>query len=609
MIQFDSEDKPNTLDHLTKRELEVLKCIAGGMKNKEIAESLYISVRTVEFHRGNINRKLQTNRVSELTQLATVLELEERTNKESRKTSDYIRMEQSLQIERRRLNAALEAIDDGLIVTDRKGRIVTLNLTAEILTGYIKASAIGKPAMKVVSLIDAQSRTILDNPIDRTLRTGIKTQPIHNPILIDKTQKETIIKVSAYPIQRKQNDIIGVILVLKIPDRFSNIKEAFLKEKEFESLGILSGKIAHDFNNILTSILGNINIAKISLSQDSPTYENLDIAEQSVFRAKKLSNRLLTFASGGAPVKEPWEIRKTIDNSVDYITMSSNVKFKYLIDSNLWTVDADPKQMSNVMNCLITNAIQAMTEGGIITITGENITINSSKTFQLPKGEYIKLIVKDEGTGIDSKNLPKIFNPFFTTNKSNIGLGLSIVYSIIKKHNGTITVKSEPGKGSEFCIILPKDQKEKKIESAGITSYSYNNSKRILFMDDEEIIRQVARGMFEILGYETVMARNGEEAIQLYKESLKQKKYFAAVFLDLTICGGLGGKETIKKLIAIDPGIIAVVSSGYSNDAVLNQYYDFGFQYYLPKPYQIKDIREIIKKLSSTKRTISNDKI
>jgi len=373
-------------------------------------------------------------------------------------------------------------------------------------------------------------------------------------------------------------------------------EEELFKVQKLESLGVLAGGIAHDFNNILTIILGNIEEARISLPPGKKAGEQLTVAEQAAIKARGITQQLLTFAKGGAPIKKVVSLPQFIRESVDFSLRGANVRAEYSIPSDLWRVEIDGTQISQVLSNLAINAVQAMPEGGTLMVTARNEVVNLNSS-ELHKGRYIRIEVADQGVGIPQEHHSKIFDPYFTTKESGSGLGLSIVYSVVKRHGGTITVNSAPGKGCTFVIFLPATEKkeaEPQVEAARKLSHI---PARILVMDDEEAIGKIAARMLERLGYRVETVLNGAEAVAAYRQALTEDEPFDIVITDLTVPGGMGGKETLKHLLEIDPQAKVIVSSGYANDAIMSDFTDYGFKGVIPKPYMLGELDKTLQEL------------
>lgn len=375
-----------------------------------------------------------------------------------------------------------------------------------------------------------------------------------------------------------------------------------MRMEKLESLGVLAGGIAHDFNNLLMGIIGNISLAK-SVS-DNEAVEILEDAEKASRRAKNLTNQLLTFSKGGEPIKEEISIKNVIKESARFILSGSNVQCRFNFSEDLWPVKVDSGQISQVINNLVLNADQAMPEGGKIDVRAENVILEEENSLPLDEGKYVKIEIEDNGSGINEDHLTKIFDPYFSTKSRGSGLGLSSVYSVIKKHDGYIDVESEIGVGTTFSFYLPAvDKKEKARERVrDIEKEKEDDSVeyegKILLMDDNETVRNVVSKMLEKYGYRVETVRDGEEALRVYKKTLKyEEDPFSAVILDLTISGGMGGKETIKELKEIDPDVKAVVSSGYSTAPVMSNYEKYGFCEVIVKPFDTRKLKETLEKI------------
>jgi len=369
------------------------------------------------------------------------------------------------------------------------------------------------------------------------------------------------------------------------------MEEEILRTEKLESLGILAGGIAHDFNNILTTILGNVSMAKDQAAPGSEIFELLSEAEIASKRAQTLTKQLLTFAKGGAPVKETASVGDIIKESSLFVMRGSKSGCEFSIAEDLWPVEVDVGQISQVINNIVINANQAMPEGGIIEIKADNLIIDEGNEWQLKPGRYVRISVKDDGIGIAEKHLSKIFDPYFTTKQEGSGLGLATAYSIIKKHGGIIMAESLLGISTTFHIYLPASEKK---EPEKREDEVIKGQGKILLMDDEASLRKVAGKMLDRLGYEPEFAKDGDEAIRMVKEAKEAKKPYDAVILDLTVPGGMGGKETIQKLLEIDPEIKAIVSSGYSDDPVLANFREYGFKGMMPKPFESLSLSKVL---------------
>ncbi len=395
------------------------------------------------------------------------------------------------------------------------------------------------------------------------------------------------------------NDEIGDLVVAF--NKLQDLEKKHIQDK-LDSLGILAGGIAHDFNNILESIVANIQVAQIKLEQGEDIRKYLKDSVETTLKAGELTRQLLTFAKGGAPIKRTVLLGPLIKSTTIFALRGSNVKVEFALPEELKPVSIDPGQITQVINNLIINAKQAMPEGGLIEISAANVSIEP-ETNRLP-GEYVKISVRDHGPGIPGETLPKIFNPFFTTKNEGSGLGLTTSQSIIKKHNGYIEVDSKVGSGTTFYIYLPVSDSTPEIylpeiqKEVAVTGSGH----RILLMDDEEMISYAVGEMLRYRGYKVVLAKDGLETIELYQQTKEAGEPFDAVILDLTILGGMGGKETIIHLREIDPNVKAIVSSGYANDPIMAEYQKYGFNGVVVKPYKLNDLQEVLNRIIENKQ-------
>lgn len=501
--------------------------------------------------------------------------------------------ESELAAEKELLRITLQSIAEGVITSDVDGRIVLLNEVAELLTGWSQEEAQGKPVCEVFWLITDSNRQDCINITSEALKAGaVSLDTTSEAILVSQDGSERWISLNAATIESMAGDIQGVVVAFRDITAEKTMEAEVQKARKIESLGVLAGGIAHDFNNILTGIVGNISLAKMLSPPDSRAVETLSRAESACHRAQGLTHQLLTFAKGGAPIRKTISVVDLITETAVFSLRGSNVRCDLRIDEDLWMAYVDAGQISQVMSNMVLNADQAMPGGGLITVAAKNCELGADATVPVKPGKYIVVTITDAGCGIGQEMQERIFDPYFTTKAKGSGLGLASSYAIVKKHEGHIEVHSTPGRGSTFTVYLPaRMQDPPPASSDGPKPAAELGPLKILVMDDEEMILELAREMLLTLGCREVdSARDGDQAIDLYRLAMEIGKPYDLAILDLTIPGGMGGKETIKHLVALDPDVKAIVSSGYSSDASMSSYRLFGFQAVIPKPYQVSQL-------------------
>lgn len=372
----------------------------------------------------------------------------------------------------------------------------------------------------------------------------------------------------------------------------------YQRASKLEAVGILAGGIAHDFNNILTVVLGNVTLAEMDSESLGPVAQLLREAKRATLRARDLTQQLLTFAKGGDPVRATVELPELVRESAGFALHGAKARAEFELADDLWPAMADKGQLGQVLQNLVINSVQAMPDGGIVRIGAGNETVATGAIASLPAGRYVKITVADSGVGIAAEHLTKIFDPYFTTKQQGSGLGLATVYSIVRKHDGHIEVASQLGVGTAFSIWLPAAEAQPVAPDAPAGSGSPFQS-RVLFMDDEPTIRQIAVLFLRRLGAECETAADGAEALVKYRKAQADGRGFDAVIMDLTVPGGMGGREAMEQLLRIDPQVKAIVSSGYSRDPVLANYRSHGFKGILPKPYGLDQLRRVLREVTS----------
>ncbi|MFA5260834.1 MAG: ATP-binding protein [Candidatus Omnitrophota bacterium] len=506
------------------------------------------------------------------------------------------RIEKFIAAEKERLSVTLRSIGDGVITIDRQQRVTLINNVAETLTGWPQQDAVGKTFDDIFVLVDPKTRHRKPGLMNSVLSHGGLIE-ISLGLLLSRLGKEYFITDSIAAIRDFDSNIIGAVLVFRDITEKRKMEDEIFRKRKLESLGTLAGGIAHDFNNVLTAILGNLTLLKMAMVSPDEVHTLLGEIETQALRAQGLTQQLLTFSKGGTPVKKLASIGELIKESATFVLHGSNVLATFILPDDLWSVEVDKGQFNQVVQNIVLNAKQAMLQGGRLTIEAKNLIIDRKGALPLDKGQYIRISFADTGEGIPEESLAKIFDPYFTTKKAGNGLGLATVFSIIERHDGYITVDSTVGKGTTFYLYIPAAGFSPQPEISPVDVPIYTHSGKILLMDDEESLRTVLGRILKNIGYDVEVVSKGEEALRRYKEAMDQKADFDLVILDLTIRGGMGGRETLQNLLKLDPGVNAVAFSGYSNDPVMACHQEYGFKGVLVKPFKYDELCVLLKDL------------
>ncbi len=501
------------------------------------------------------------------------------------------RVEAALAAERERLSVTLGSIGDGVISTDTKGNVVTMNAAAEELTGWTQVEAAGLPLSDIFVISAPPAGQRRANPVDQVLSTGATVDLANHTRLLSRDGTRRVIEDRGAPIRDAQGAVIGVVLVFRDVTEKLNLLHVSQRNQRLESLGVLAGGIAHDFNNLLAGMLGYIDLAREGSSE--PTVrEYLDAALSAMSRTRALTLQLLTFSKGGTPVLKVDSLKPFLADTVAFALSGSNVACNLDIQTDLWSCEYDRNQLAQVVDNLVINAKQAMPAGGTLRVTAVNLPVGSEEHPHLGSRPYVHVAVADTGVGIPSDILPRIFDPFFTTKQTGSGLGLATSHSIVSRHGGCIEVESEPGKGSTFHIYLPactgaaatEERRDSRPQGHG----------RILVMDDDAQLRSILCKMLTLLGYAPIAVPDGPTAVDAFREARQQGRAFRAVFLDLTVPGGMGGSETAKLLREIDVATPIFVASGYAEASAVASPQQFGFADSLAKPFRLAELANLL---------------
>ncbi len=543
----------------------------------------------------------------------------------SKEVASRAAIEEELRKHQEQLETLVETRTAALQASESRYRFVTENISDVIWMMAIDGSRYSYVSPSIKELRGYSAEEVMAMPLDECLTsaslekaqlvmqqelTRLAQQPRQQgpPIFLElehrrKDGSTVWAEVRASLLLDKEGQPLGFAGVTrdlterrKIDKEKHQLEAQLLRSQKMDAIGTLAGGIAHDFNNLLTSVLGNITLTQHITKLPPLGEEYLQRAEQATERAKDLTQQLLAFSKGGDPIKHLISLKDIIIESSSFALSGSSVLRELKLAENLWPIEADPGQVSQIIHNIGINAIQAMPSGGKLSINAANLLIDQSPgaaPIPLSPGPYVHVALSDDGTGIPKEQLDKIFEPYFSTKPEGQGLGLATTYAIMQKHGGHISVESQVEVGTTFSLYFPactNGSQPLKLEALPL----HHGSGKILVMDDEEAIRLLAKEMLSHCGYQSVFAKDGYETLTLYKQAMDMNAPFSAVILDLTVPGSLGGKETIRRLREINPEVIAFVSSGFSNDPIMANYKTYGFQGVITKPYSLIGLSTIL---------------
>lgn len=499
------------------------------------------------------------------------------------------RVEEALRESEQKYRTLFESAPEAILLLDLNGKILDCNKATTELLGMPKKTIVGRHLDKLVTFDEDNFSRAFD--LLAQVRCGEKVSPTALKLT---THGKDLRWIEVYPSLVSIGDerMAVQVIACDITEQ-RKMEEELIRAQKLESLGILAGGIAHDFNNLLGAVLANVSLAQKHIQPDTKAHKPLEEARKALARARDLGQRLLAFSKGGTPVKKLVSLEQIASEAANVALRGSRVRCEIVIAPELCPVEADEGQLYQVVNNIITNAVQAMPDGGTVSLHAENLPAAQRRPLPLPDCDCVKLSISDDGPGIREEHIPKIFDPYFTTKQQGMGLGLAAAHAIVARHRGHIRVDSELNVGTTFHIYLPASRRPA-FESAGAVDKVSHSGGRILVVDDEEIMLKAADAVLRDLGYDVDLARNGEEAVKVTRGAMDSGSPIDLVIMDLTIPHGVGGKEAVSRLREIDPNLKAIASSGYSDDPVLAGQGDHCFQGVLRKPYDVEDMANIV---------------
>ncbi|MGB8352704.1 MAG: response regulator [Chthoniobacteraceae bacterium] len=514
---------------------------------------------------------------------------------------------QALHAEKERLSVTLRSLADAVVTTDAAGRVVLLNDVAASLTGVSREGATGLPLEEVFRIYDRATGRPAANVAAEVLARNAVVESDPGIAIMPPDGIERLVSLRCAPIYNHEGVIHGTVVVVRDITEKEKMAEELLRASKLQSIGVLAGGLAHDFNNMLTAVQGNLSLLREMPGMQPDALLSIQEAERGALRVQELTQYLLTFSEGGAPIKQLFQAGKLIQETSAFVVRGSNVNCEFHLASDLWETEADPNQIAQVISNIVLNAVEATPNGGKIEVSAKNVTAPPAN---LLPGDYLCVTVQDRGIGISPEHLPRIYDPFFTTKKQARGLGLAAAYSIIQRHGGHIAVESGEGMGTTVTFHLyavrsvapviesaPDRGQEPPVANVVSEAPPKRGNLRVLVMDDDESIRILTGVMFKQLGYDVVSVPDGDSALLAHADAVAAGRPFDLVVMDLTIPGGMGGKEAIRRLREKDTTVRAIVSSGYSHDPVMAHYAEHGFDGVLPKPYARKGLIDTLKQL------------
>ena len=495
-----------------------------------------------------------------------------------------------LAADRERLSVVLASINEGVAAIDSRGRVFLWNHAAAHLTGRSSGDALGCDFVEALGVPD-------DHELRGKLAVLLEGRPSHAEVVtFEGADRERILEISGAPLLGGLPEIQGAVIAFRDVAKRREWERDVASAQRLEALGLLAGGIAHDFNNYLTVILGTLGLIAEDRSVPRLVRERVRMAEETLNRAVSLTQQLLTFSKGGAPICKPVSLEELVRETARFALSGSAVCSEVEVESGLRRAEVDEGQIAEVLHNLILNARQVMPEGGVIHMSLRN---RKEAPHGLAEGPYVEISVRDEGPGIAAEDLPHVFDPFFTRREGGTGLGLAVAHSVVQRHGGRITVDSPVGQGTNFRILLPSTGEQVDVVTEPRPVEHEAEGVRILLMDDEPGIRRVLTAMLRHLGYAADAVEEGEQAIAKYRTAMERALPYHVVILDLTIRGGLGGLDTLERLLSLDPTARVIAATGYSAEGVIGDCQRYGFRAALAKPFKLRELEATLSEVLS----------
>jgi len=558
------------------------------LRARHDGDEMFILLVTAKADHADLKMALEAGANDYLTKPIDLALLNVRLAVAERQIRDLTERNQArvaLQQSARTLTDILENAADGFFALDYAWRFTYVNPQAERLFGRARKELLGGEFWQ-------KFPELQNTPFEENYRQVMANQTPAEFEACEPNGTTRWFEVHAYPSGG------GVSAFFRDVTERKRAEDDRLTKGKIESLGTLAGGIAHDLNNILTVISGNIGLAQLEApAEEKSLLGCLAKASQAAQEAAHMSSQLLTFSKGGSPVKKIVRMSELLAKSAHFSLHGSNLRAEMDIPPDLWATEVDPAQIEQVINAIMINAREAMPSGGTVDISARNVELENKPGALLTGGRYIKIAIADHGGGVSPDIATKIFDPYFTTKPVSSGLGLSISFSIVKKHGGMLHLEQSSPSGAVFSFFLPAAPAEPAIvRSMGNGPGMPCPLQRILVMDDEEGIRELTSQLLNTLGYEVTAVTNGVEAINTYERAMRRGENFQAVILDATIRGGMGGLATIARLRNLDPSVVAIICSGYSDEAALAEFLQYGFRGALPKPFTRRDLADVLQR-------------